>query len=223
MASETKDFFAQAKWDILRRISKEDQQREWNEERDAENHTEFRTLETQAERDARRALESARQRARRLAVRLEKNRRIRQVRAENVPATHQLALSPIESANSVPPHNCGPMDHACTHCNAKHFLAERPSRCQFNIYCQKVRVTLVSLGEGFTCPHFARLRSLMSVRVLPAKSQSLNTSWRKFGSTMVWRLQLKTENSKVSHPKANKLTLSMPKFTTAFLRFIPNN
>ena len=123
-------------------------------------------MEILEERNARRAREAARARARRLAepdsVRLERNRRSRQARAEHVPATHQLALSPIESVDSIPPHHCGPMDQTCSHCNADHFSAERPSRGQFTICCQKGRVTLVSLGEGFAGPNFARLRSLLS-------------------------------------------------------------
>ena len=121
------------------------------------------SMETLAERDARRARETARARARRLAepdsVRLERNRRSRQARAEHVPATHQLALSPIESEDAVPSHSCGPMDQTCSNCNADHFSAERPTRSQFSVCCQKGRVTLVSLGEGFTGPNFARLRT----------------------------------------------------------------
>ena len=123
----------------------EEEQREWQEERDVENRG---AKEILAEKNDRKAEAAARTRARRLAeqdsVRLERNRRSRQARAEHVPATHQLALSPIESADAVPPHNCGPMDQTCTHCNADHFSAERPSRGQFNICCQKGRVTLVS-------------------------------------------------------------------------------
>jgi hypothetical protein len=158
--------YERAEGDVLRRLFEEDEQREWQEERNAENNAEFRSMETAAERAARRADDADRHRDHLLAepenVRLERNRRRRQQRAEHVPVTHQLALSPIESAESVPIHSCGPMDQTCSHCNASHFSAEQPSRGQFTICCQKGRVTLVSLGEGFAGPNFARLRSLMT-------------------------------------------------------------
>ncbi len=156
----TQILYDQAEGETLRRLLEEDELREWMEERERE------SMETIAERDARRARETARARARRLAepdsVRLERNRRSRQARADNVPATHQLALSPIESEDAVPSHFCGPMDQTCSHCNANHFSAERPTQGQFSVCCQKGRVTLVSLGEGFTGPNFARLRALLS-------------------------------------------------------------
>lgn len=85
-------------------------------------------MKTLAERVAKRAREDVRSRARRArpepdSVRLERNRRSRQARAEYVPATHQLALSPIESEDAVTSHSCGPMDQTRSHCNVDQLKA----------------------------------------------------------------------------------------------------
>ena len=96
-----------------------------------------------------------------------------------------IATMPIIDEQKVKPSDLGPMNHVCSHCQARHFKGERAQDKQFNTCCAKGKVILPEPG------HFPDLLKALITQNHP-KSNEFLLQIRNYNSALAFGAQIVT-------------------------------